>query len=224
MQRFQNTDMIRRSRSAAVGAALPALALIAALSWGVVAPASAADMSASAPLTGSTSSSPSISASADGVKSLQLGVGRSMIIDLPEDATEIFVGEPKVANAIVRSARRLYISTLQAGQTTIFALGANGRKIAVFEITVGRDVGELGKLFEAAIPGNDIHIRTVGGSIILTGSVASAGEAAKALDIATGFLSDANGGGGGGAAPPGAAEWGCFTLSISHSAFSIPRS
>ena len=214
MQRFQNTDMIRRSRSAAVGAALPALALIAALSWGVVAPASAADMSASAPLTGSTSSSPSISASADGVKSLQLGVGRSMIIDLPEDATEIFVGEPKVANAIVRSARRLYISTLQAGQTTIFALGANGRKIAVFEITVGRDVGELGKLFEAAIPGNDIHIRTVGGSIILTGSVASAGEAAKALDIATGFLSDANGGGGGGAAPPGAAQGGKVVNSL----------
>lgn len=135
-----------------------------------------------------------------------------MIIDLPEDATEIFVGEPKVANAIVRSARRLYISTLSAGQTTIFALGPNGRKIAVLEITVGRDVGELAKLFEAAIPGNDIHIRTVGGSIILTGSVASAGEAAKALDIASGFLSNgdalasaaaagatgANGGGNGG--------------------------
>ena len=67
------------------------------------------------------------------VKTLQLGVGRSVIVDLPEDAAEIFVGEPKVANAVVRSARRIYVSTLATGQTTIFALAADGRKIAVFE-------------------------------------------------------------------------------------------
>jgi pilus assembly protein CpaC len=132
----------------------------------------------------------SISIASSGAKSLQLGVGRSMIVDLPEDASEIFVGEPKVANAIVRSPRRLYISTLAAGQTTIFALSNTGRKIAVLEITVGRDVGELDKLFAVAIPGNDIHIKTVGGSIILTGEVGSAGEAQKALDIAQGFLSN----------------------------------
>ena len=124
------------------------------------------------------------------MKSLQLGVGRSMIIDLPEDAQEIFVGDPKIANAIVRSARRLYVSTLEAGQTTIFALAADGRKIAVLEVTVGRDVGELSRLLKSAIPNNDIHVRTVGGSIILTGSVASAGDAQQALDIAQGFVAD----------------------------------
>jgi pilus assembly protein CpaC len=122
-------------------------------------------------------------------KSVQLGLGRSIIVDLPEDAAEIFVGEPKVANAIVRSARRLYVSTLSAGQTTIFALAADGRKIAVLEVSVGRDVGELAALLKAAIPDNDINIKTVADSIILTGSVASAGDAQKALDIASGFLS-----------------------------------
>jgi pilus assembly protein CpaC len=144
-------------------------------------------------LAGESDSTSSMVIGSAAVKSLQLGVGRSMIVDLPEDAAEIFVGEPKVANAIVRSPRRLYISTLAAGQTTIFALTASGRKIATLEITVGRDVGELAKLFDAAIPGNDIHVKTVGGSIILTGSVASAGDAQKALDIAQGFLSDNNG-------------------------------
>ena len=52
-------------------------------------------------------------------KSLQLGVGRSVIVDLPQDATEIFVGDPKVANAVVRSARRLYVAAVANGQTTI---------------------------------------------------------------------------------------------------------
>jgi pilus assembly protein CpaC len=127
---------------------------------------------------------PSVFAVAPGaVKSLQLGVGKSVIVDLPEDAAEIFVGEPKVANAIVRSARRIYVSTLSDGQTTIFALAADGRKIAVLDISVGRDVGELTTLLNAAIPGNDIHVRTVSESIILTGSVASAGDAQKAYDI-----------------------------------------
>ena len=58
----------------------------------------------------------------------------------------------------------------------------------MLEITVGRDVGELTRLLKAAIPDNDIHVRTVGGSIILTGSVASAGDAQQALDIAAGLL------------------------------------
>ena len=61
----------------------------------------------------------------------------------PAEASEIFVGDPKVANAIVRSARRLYIDAVANGQTSIFALDKSGRQIAVFEISVGRDVGEL---------------------------------------------------------------------------------
>ena len=122
------------------------------------------------------------------VKSLQLGVGRSVIVDLPEDAAEIFVGEPKVANAIVRSARRLYIAAVANGQTTIFALAADRRKIAELQVSVGRDVGELQALLNAALPGNEITVKTVADTVILMGSVASAGEAQKALDIASGFI------------------------------------
>jgi pilus assembly protein CpaC len=135
---------------------------------------------------------------------LQMGVGKSIIIDLPEDASEIFVGDPKVANAIVRSARRLYVDAVANGQTSIFATDKDGRQIAVLEISVGRDVGELTELLRAAIPGNDIQVKTVADSIILIGSVASAGEAQKALDIANGFVghtsdsSTSTGGGAGG--------------------------
>jgi pilus assembly protein CpaC len=51
----------------------------------------------------------------------------------------------------------------------------------------------LAQLLKSAIPDNDIHIRTVSDSIILTGSVASAGDAQKALDIASGFLASRSG-------------------------------
>jgi len=180
---FKSTHSTDRVRSSAWSKGFAALAFASALVGAV--PVHAGD-----PLPPS-----SISVERGAVRSLQLGVGRSMIVDLPEDAQEIFVGDPKIANAIVRSARRLYISTLEAGQTTIFALAGDGRKIAILEISVGRDVGELSRLLAAAIPNNDIHVRTVGGSIILTGSVASAGDAQQALDISEGFLSSSTGGG-----------------------------
>ena len=127
-------------------------------------------------------------ASGEARRSLQLGVGRSVIVDLPQDASEIFIGDPKVANAVVRSARRLYVAAVANGSTTIFALAADGSKIAAIEVTVGRDIGELQQLLNAALPGNDITVKTVADSIILMGSVASAGEAQKALDIASGFV------------------------------------
>jgi len=141
-------------------------------------------------------------------KSLQLGVGRSVIVDLPQDATEIFVGDPKVANAVVRSARRLYVAAVANGQTTIFALAADGSKIAAIDVTVGRDIGELQELLNAALPGNDITVKTVADSIILMGSVASAGDAQKALDIASGFVGTSVLGGASNAAQPAPAGGG----------------
>jgi len=121
---------------------------------------------------------------------LQLGVGQSVIFDLPEEAGEIYVGDPNVANAIVRSAKRVYISGVANGQTSIFALARDGRKIVTIQVSVGRAVTELLNLLNTAIPGNEIRVRTVENTIILTGSVASAEEAQRALDIADGFVND----------------------------------
>src|SRR6202042_693655 len=74
---------------------------------------------------------------------LQMGVGQSCIADLPEEAGEIYVGDPTVANAIVRSAKRVYISGVANGQTSIFALARDGRRIAAIQVSVGRNVAEL---------------------------------------------------------------------------------
>ncbi len=122
------------------------------------------------------------------VRQLSMGVGKSVIVDLPQDAAEIFIGNPRVANAVVRSARKLYVIGLDNGQTTVFALDAQGRKIAVLEISIGRDVGELQQILKAALPNATIMTRTVNDTIILSGTVDSAEEAQRATDIAKGFV------------------------------------
>ena len=134
---------------------------------------------------------------------INMGVGKSVIVDLPRDAAEIFVGNPKVVNAVVRSARRLYVIGAAAGQTTIFAMDSAGQTIATVEINIGRDVGELMRILRLSLPDSDVVARTVEDTIILSGSVASLADAQKAMDIAAGFMNNganAEGGAGGGGA------------------------
>ncbi|MGH7842683.1 MAG: type II and III secretion system protein family protein, partial [Candidatus Binataceae bacterium] len=119
---------------------------------------------------------------------IAMGVGKSIIIDLPQDAAEIFVANPKVANAVVRSPRKLYVIGMDAGQTSVFALDQQGRQIAALELSIGRDVGELQQILRAAMPAAAITARTVNDTIILTGAVDSIEDAQRACDIAKGFV------------------------------------
>jgi pilus assembly protein CpaC len=137
---------------------------------------------------------------------IAMGVGKSVIIDLPQDAAEIFVADPKVANAVVRSPRKLYVIGMDPGQTSVFALDRQGRQIAALELSIGRDVGELQQILRAAMPAAAITARTVNDTIILTGAVDSIEDAQRAGDIAKGFVQQASAGGPPGApgAPPGA--------------------
>jgi pilus assembly protein CpaC len=129
---------------------------------------------------------------------IQMGAGKTVMVDLPHDAAEIVVGNPAVVNAVVRTPRKLYLMGAGLGQTTVFALDAQGQRFADFEISVGRDVGELTPLLRAAIPNSEIVVRTVSDTIILTGSVASPRDAQRAMDIAKGFAAKKNEDGSGG--------------------------
>ena len=87
-----------------------------------------------------------------------MAVGKSIIVDLPADASEVFVGKPEVANAVVRSARRLYIMAIgERGQTTIFALDKDpASQIAALELNRcrARSLGDLKSgILNTAIPG-----------------------------------------------------------------------
>src|SRR5690349_4717404 len=102
-------------------AALPALALLLAV------PAQA-QSTGPAPVLNVGTSEHAIS------RKLDLSIGRSLIIELPRDAKEVFVANPKVANAVVRSARKLFIIGIADGQTSMFVIDAEGRQISALEI------------------------------------------------------------------------------------------
>lgn len=176
--RLVNTgsNAMRQSRFRSLGlAALPLAALLAA------APALAQSRGA-APVLNVGASEHAIS------RKLDLSIGRSLIVELPRDAKEVFVANPKVANAVVRSARKLFIIGMADGNTSMFVLDAEGRQITALEIEVGRDLNVLRQTLRSAMPQAHIEIKPAGNSILLTGVVASASEATQAMDIANAFV------------------------------------
>ena len=44
-----------------------------------------------------------------------LGVGKSIVVDLPGDIKDVLVADPKIANAVVRTSRRAYIIGVAIG-------------------------------------------------------------------------------------------------------------
>lgn len=119
---------------------------------------------------------------------IDLSIGRSIVVDLPRDAKEVFVADPKVANAVVRSTRKVFLIGVADGATSIFVMDAAGRQIAAFEITVGRDLNILRQTLRTAMPHAQIEVKPAGESVLLIGSVANAGEAQQASDIANAFI------------------------------------
>jgi pilus assembly protein CpaC len=126
---------------------------------------------------------------------MPLGVGKSVVIDLPRDIKDVLVADPKIANAVVRSARRAYVIGAAVGQTSLYFFDADGQQIAGFDIAVTRDLNGIRAAIKQAIPAGEIFVEGLGHEgVVLTGSVSSAAESQMAFDIAVRLL-------GGGSAP-----------------------
>jgi pilus assembly protein CpaC len=121
---------------------------------------------------------------------LALGVGKSMIVDLPRDAKDVLVADPKIANAVIRSPQRAYIIGAAVGQTNVVFFDADGQQIAAYDIAIKRDLNGVRAALKATLPG--IQIEGVGEGVMLTGSVSSPVEAQQAGDLAARLVGGAD--------------------------------
>src|ERR1700736_4754796 len=115
---------------------------------------------------------------------LPLGIGKSLVIDLPRDIKDVLVADPKIATAVVRSAQRAYIIGVAVGQTNIVFFDAAGQQIAAYDIAVKRDLNGIRAALKQTLPNADIQIEGVGDGVVLSGSAASPIEAQQAADMA----------------------------------------
>src|SRR4029077_11888912 len=126
-------------------------------------------------------------AAADGqmnARFLSLGVGKSIVIDLPRDIKDVLVADPKIANAVVRSAQRAYIIGAAVGQTNIVFFDSAGQQIAAYDIAVKRDLNGIRAALRQILPNADIQIEGVNDGVMLSGSVSNPIEVQQAGDLA----------------------------------------
>lgn len=135
---------------------------------------------------------------------LVLALNKAAIVDLPADARDVLLSNPEIADAVVRTARRVYVIGRKIGMTNAFFFDAQGRQIANLEIRVEPDVGPLNALLRRHAPESSAKAESINGSLVLSGSVRSASEAERVLQIANRFVaasgSSSSSGNSGGAA------------------------
>jgi pilus assembly protein CpaC len=126
-----------------------------------------------------------------GGRLLALGMGKSVVIDLPRDAKDVLVANPAVANAVVRSARRAYLIGVAPGQTTVVFFDGEGKQIVAYDIEVGRDATGVREALRRIIPNASIRVDSVNDSVVLSGVVGSALDAQNAFETAARLVGDA---------------------------------
>ena len=159
-------------------------ALIMTLGTGAISPTAASDQR----IGDANTSGIEVVSSDQNSRFIPLGVGKSVVIDLPRDIKDVLIADPKIANAVVRSARRAFIIGAAVGQTNIFFFDAEGRQIGGFEIAVKRDLNGIRNAVKQALPASDVQVEAIGDGVLLTGNVATSAEAQMAFDIAARLL------------------------------------
>jgi pilus assembly protein CpaC len=122
---------------------------------------------------------------------VKVGLNKSIIVDLPRDARDILVSNPGIADAVIRTPRRIYVTGIEVGQSNVIVFDRAGNQIAALELEVERDSSVLSAMLQRLVPDSDINVEVVSDNIVLSGSVKNAGDSRKAQDIANIF---ANGG------------------------------
>ncbi|MEZ5871494.1 MAG: type II and III secretion system protein family protein [Nitratireductor sp.] len=121
-------------------------------------------------------------------KRLNVGLNKSLVIDLPAEAHDILVANPEVADAITRTSQRIYVFAKQVGETNVFIFDAAGRQLLSIDLAIERDIDGLEANIEKYVPGSDVKVEMINDNVILTGTVPTPQASARAVELARIFV------------------------------------
>jgi pilus assembly protein CpaC len=132
------------------------------------------------------------------LRRVKVGLNKSLVVDLPRDARDVLDSNPGIADAVIRTPRRIYLTGVAIGQANIIVFDKAGQQIITLDLSVERDNSALQALIARFVPDSDVQVEVVNDNIILSGSVKNAADSQKVQDIAAMF---ANGGENTGSSP-----------------------
>jgi pilus assembly protein CpaC len=127
-------------------------------------------------------------------KPIVLEVGKGTLIRLPRPANTVFVANPDIADVQIKSPMLVYVSAKSPGETVIYAVDGGDTVLLNAAVRVDFDLSQLRQSLERTVPGNAISVTQVDSSLVLSGAVASAGQAEKARTLAAAVTGGVKGG------------------------------
>ena len=121
-------------------------------------------------------------------RQLTIGLHKAIIIELPQDSHDVIVSQAETIDATVHTARRIMIYAKAIGAGNVFVLGRDGRQILVLDITIKRDLSELGQMLRRLIPNGRISVSSSGDGVVLSGNVTQPTDATRAEEIAKQYM------------------------------------
>lgn len=121
---------------------------------------------------------------------LRLTAGKSMLLQLSENAARLSVGNPDVADVVLINPREIYLLGKKTGQTNLLIWTAQG-STSLRDITVGTDTEALqAKLREYVPSAENLRVDTVADSVVLSGRVGDGMKVQRLMAISQAFNGD----------------------------------
>ena len=120
-----------------------------------------------------------------------LGLHKAMIVELPVDARDVLVSHPTTIDAVVLTARKVFLLAKEVGEANVFFIGRDGQKLLLLDMTVRRDLTELSDMLHQLLPSARLKLSATGEGVVISGHAASPADASRAEEIASQYLKKA---------------------------------
>lgn len=111
-------------------------------------------------------------------------LNKSKILRMSEPFAELVVGNPDIIDVKPLTNKTLYILGKELGSTNLAIYGTGKRLAAIIDIQVGHDIQSLKRRLYEMMPNEKIEVRSVGGYVVLSGTVSDAEKANQAAALA----------------------------------------
>jgi pilus assembly protein CpaC len=122
------------------------------------------------------------------VQRLELGVGKSKVLDTPMPIKRASLANPEIADTVVLSPTQIYLTGKTVGVTSLTLWQDNGKMFATFDVVVSPDLTRLKENLYRTLPDEQgIQVTANHESITLAGTVSNTTNLTRALGIAEAY-------------------------------------
>src|SRR5579863_8717580 len=119
---------------------------------------------------------------------LDVGMGKSQVLETPGTYTDLMVGDPKVADVVPLTTHSVYVVGKSVGATSLTIYGPGKRLIATVDVVVDPNIVDLQSRLREVLPEEkDIAIRMSNDSVILSGTVNNPVALHKVAELAESY-------------------------------------